>query len=873
MLATGLAVACLLVAAPLSAEGGGGNCDADAGTLSGYKPTDCLQAGGTLIGGIPNGDSNVPSGYQTAFVLTEGPDLVIQDAGPSPIFNVTSTGSYTIHTLVYDPNTLDLGIVVPGVTTGFDVNALLVQGGGGICASLDVTGTSVLVDDPDAGTLTADDVEVCLDGGSALVSATPNGDGYVPTGYQTLYVLTSGSGLVIVNVGSMPEFTVSDTGSYTLHTLVYDPATLDLSGVTPGVTTGFDVNGLLIQGGGGICAALDVTGAPLKVVYCPASCEADAGTLTTNAFETCLVNDTAWVSATSDGNSFVPVGYQVLYVLTEGAGLVIQQVSATPEFLVGLEGDYTIHTLVYDPVTLDLSIVTPGVTTGFDVNALLIQGGGSICASLDVAGAPTLVVDCPPTCSSDAGTLTATPDNVCLDQGQAELLVSPDGNAFIPSGFQQIYVLTIGADLVIQAVSGTPSFTVADTGVFTIHTLVYDPQTLDLGIVTPGVTTGFDVNALLIQGGGDLCGSLDVNGARVEVNVCSTCDAMAGTLVASQAMVCLDGASAMLEATTDLSPMVPGGFQVVYVLTSGSGLVIQNAGPTPNFLVNDTGSYTIHTLVYDSTTLDLGIVVPGVTTGFDVNGLLVQGGGPICASLDVEGAPIMVVDCAPDCEADAGTITSDAATVCLDGGVGAQLSATPDGNAFVPNGYQTLYVLTSGSGLVIEAVSSTPVFQVSDTGSYTIHTLVYDPATLDLGIVEPGVTTGFDVNGLLVQGGGTICAALDVAGAPVVVQDCPQIGQGPVALASSYLLKPDLSFWPNPARSALELVLNNVPAGRVEIMVIDQMGRQVMAPKVFGVEGGMFRTTLDVAQLPAGMHHLVVSHAKGRISERFMTTD
>jgi hypothetical protein len=47
--------------------------------------------------------------------------------------------------------------------------------------------------------------------------------------------------------------------------------------------------------------------------------------------------------------------------------------------------------LVYDPATLNLGIVVPGVTTGFDVNSLLVQGGGSICASLDVQGAPFLV--------------------------------------------------------------------------------------------------------------------------------------------------------------------------------------------------------------------------------------------------------------------------------------------------------------------------------------------------------------------------------------------------------------------------------------------------------------------------------------------------
>ncbi|MBK9274589.1 MAG: hypothetical protein IPM49_08635, partial [Flavobacteriales bacterium] len=40
-----------------------------------------------------------------------------------------------------------------GVTTGFDVNGLLVQGGGSICASLDVPGAQFNVASPNAGTL------------------------------------------------------------------------------------------------------------------------------------------------------------------------------------------------------------------------------------------------------------------------------------------------------------------------------------------------------------------------------------------------------------------------------------------------------------------------------------------------------------------------------------------------------------------------------------------------------------------------------------------------------------------------------------------------------------------------------------------------
>ena len=130
----------LLVPMSVSAQAGGA-CSADAGTLNGFKPSDCLQEGGTAIGGIPTGDAVVPAGFSVIYVLTRGEGLVIEQVRAFPIFDVTATGAYTVHTLVYDPATLDLSIVEFGVTTGFDVNALLIQGGGSICASLDVAGT------------------------------------------------------------------------------------------------------------------------------------------------------------------------------------------------------------------------------------------------------------------------------------------------------------------------------------------------------------------------------------------------------------------------------------------------------------------------------------------------------------------------------------------------------------------------------------------------------------------------------------------------------------------------------------------------------------------------------------------------------------
>ncbi|MBK9401048.1 MAG: hypothetical protein IPN36_09375 [Bacteroidetes bacterium] len=52
------------------------------------------------------------------------------------------------------------------------MNGLLVQGGGSICASLDVAGAQFNVTNPDAGTLTAVNATICGTGGT--LTATPD---------------------------------------------------------------------------------------------------------------------------------------------------------------------------------------------------------------------------------------------------------------------------------------------------------------------------------------------------------------------------------------------------------------------------------------------------------------------------------------------------------------------------------------------------------------------------------------------------------------------------------------------------------------------------------------------------------------------------
>jgi hypothetical protein len=316
-------------------------------------------------------------------------------------------------------------------------------------------------------------------------------------------------------------------------------------------------------------------------------------------------------------------------------------------------------------------------------------------------------------------------------------------------------------------------------------------------------------------------------------------------------------------------------------LTSGAGLVIEQVNSTPSFTVTAGGLYTIHTLVYNPATLDLAIVVPGQTTGFDVNGLLVQGGGSICASLDVAGAPVTVGN------PSAGTITTDNFIACIDNG-NATVSATPDGNALVLPGYQTLYVLTRGFGLTIQQVNTVPSFTVSQVGLYRIHTLVYDPATLNLGIVILGQTTGFDVNSLLVQGGGSICASLDVQGAPTIVLGPVICGIFNLNSATADDLTSQtidelkniaesgidaqlaiVKVYPNPASDYIQFELMQAGNYEINVTIINSSGQLVAVKTIDGSEGAN-SVSMDISGLAPGNYLLKVENGVDSVIQKFI---
>ena len=827
------------------------NCNADAGTLDALDV--CLLSDQTILKATNRGDTTVPQDYQVLYLLTHTSALIVEQVSNAPVFTLPGSlaGIYTIHTLVYNPNTLNLNTIILGQTTGFEINTLLLQGGGTICAALDVRGAKVRFGTCEedciatAGSLKATSNN-CLRDGNATLNAAIQYAPIIPPGFSRAYVLTQGDNLVIEQISTTPSFVGHSTGKYTIHTLVYDAATLDLSTIILGQTTASAVNALLLQGGGTICAALDLVGAPFNVTACPPLCTAQAGKLQPDN-DPCLRSGKATLVAKLYQNSIIPQGYQVRYLLTSGYGLVIQQISTTPSFIVNTTGLYTIHTLVYNPNTLNLNNIQLGATQLSTVDSWILHGGGSICAALDLIGATFDLKVCPPpACNANAGKLK--PDNdPCLEDGKATLKAKFYYNPSVPYGYRIRYLLTSGNNLVIEQTSYVPSFMVYYTGKFSIHALVYDPNTLDIDEeLTLGVTTAFDLQESLVQGGGYICAALDMDGAAFYIQSCNYCLAKAGKLKPTNEP-CLVNDTTTLKAQTLVAPVVPTGYAVRYLLATpyGYNQVIRKISKTPSFLVSDDGQFTIHTLVYDSTTLHLNSIQLNSTTIQQVDKWLIQGGGIICGALDLDGAKFNIKDCNNICSVKAGTLVPLPGNPCVTPNVSMpNLIAYHSQSPITTSGYKIIYLLSFGNNLVIEQINLLPNFKVNKAGTFHIHTLVYDPNTLDISDIQASITRISTVNQWLKQGGGTICGALDVQGAAFQVSTCNNFNTN----AKSF------NAYPNPTTGLVSIDFDKPE--KVETIRVELLDVSGNVRKTWAFDGEQTQATLDISEVNAGLYNI-----------------
>ena len=139
---------------------------------------------------------------------------------------------------------------------------------------------------------------------------------------------------------------------------------------------------------------------------------------------------------------------------------------------------------------------------------------------------------------------------------------------------------------------------------------------------------------------------------------------------------------------------------------------------------------------------------------------------------------------AGDCSTLAGTLKPVSATVAATTGQSVVIAATPDKASVQPPDYTTVYVLTKGTGLVVQQTGPRPSFTVPATAAqYAIHTLIYNgnptsPNYFDITDAKLGISTVANIVSLIDSR--RVCADIDVAGARIMVGRTPVV-EPPVA--------------------------------------------------------------------------------------------
>ena len=398
-------------------------CLADAGTTVATSDTLTLPEGGTVTIAASAGSAPVvPIGTSLGYVLTSGDDLILEEIGLEPSFEVDATGDYRVHALVA-PNvgTAELIAYFNDLLGESGVAAATVIGlldGTGLCYDLDVAGALTAVVEPaapptpptpptpvgcvaDAGELAADNPEVDLGGAAATLTASVEVPASEFEGKAQLYLLTLGDGLEIVGASFDAAFAVGMPGTYRIHSFVADRADLaelDILTLATSFTGGMDAATVLaLVEEFDICADLSDGTAFAVTGSGPGNCTVDAGTLTATSPAVALAGGEATVTADVADPPVVPEGFTQAFVLTSGGSLALEAIGTEASFAVSAAGTYTIHSIVLPNVIGESVVdyvneVIGGLPIPLTANFLIATlNGTDLCYALDVPGAPVEV--------------------------------------------------------------------------------------------------------------------------------------------------------------------------------------------------------------------------------------------------------------------------------------------------------------------------------------------------------------------------------------------------------------------------------------------------------------------------------------------------
>jgi len=698
-----------------------------------------------------------------------------------------------------------------------------------------------------AGNVIPDAANVCYTGPSTMIMATPSGTSIVPEGFETTFLLVNSSEVVLA-INDQPTFNAPFVGSFSIRTLVFDPTTFDPDDIVIGGSTIGSLNELFVQGGGDICASLDITGAGFTVENC---CLANAASGTPVVAEVCWEEPEVTIGM-SPGNSTVPAGYIIRYLLASMPNGAILDTSATSGFAVDTLGYYTIHTIVYDTLTFSLSSIIIDTTTIDEVAGAFISGSGALCGDVDFVGVAVQVVRC---CPGSIGTVEFTNDTLCYIPAGAAFSWNLN-DADVPEGSAVLYLITAGDGAIMDTTSAnTATFTAL--GTHYIHQLIYDSLTLDLSSALVEGATLSSLQSVLVQGGGDVCALLDMEGAAAVVRDCrpanDDCDSPQFAqvhLVENCGVNQISGDNTYATQGTALAPSCGGPdatyADVWYMFNTG-----QNTGIT---FILDPGTMTSWGLSVQNACDGAELLCelqPAVPVDLDVpmnTTLLVR----VFSNVDV-GLPGQFNMCI------AGAVESN---VCNGGSVATDLGETflsicqniePDVITFnntsgAPVDYT--YVVTDTDSVIVAVIAGSALdFNALPLGSYLVH-----------GISHEGDLVGASFGEALMDITNTgQCMAFASNAVDVRVEICSGLADRTGG---------GWSIYPSPNEGLFNLT-GPAMSGSMTIEVLGLDGRLVHTQNAVGQEGALIQVDLSTKAAP-GLYMVRISTGSSILSTQRM---
>ena len=161
--------------------------------------------------------------------------------------------------------------------------------------------------------------------------------------------------------------------------------------------------------------------------------------------------------------------------------------------------------------------VGPNSETRTILSWRVLEGG----QQQDFSVVPPSAFQTPDPCPIEAGTLLAANNPGCFNVQEPKMLQAQDNEApYLAPGFKRIYLLSKGEDLVIQQIAQEPEFMIQDSGIYTIHSFVYDTIGFSLASISFGEISAHDLQVEIYNR--QLCADVDVSGVSFDISSCTS---------------------------------------------------------------------------------------------------------------------------------------------------------------------------------------------------------------------------------------------------------------------------------------------------------------------------------------------------------------